>query len=126
MLDLTSVTNQFTNLTNVQWIIVTFGLGLGVDDIGIFPCLRGVSDMSMSYSAAVTYSWECTVVPEVTFVGEAVANKSKLSFLHILLDWVARIVMSDRGLYWVQGRWESGLEDSIQEFFFGDLYEKSS
>jgi hypothetical protein len=29
--------------------------------------------------------WESTIVPEIALVGEAVANESKLAFLHILL-----------------------------------------
>lgn len=40
LLDLTSVSNQFTDFANIKWIVVTFGLGLGVNDIGIFPGLK--------------------------------------------------------------------------------------
>ena len=43
LLDLTSVTNQFADLADVQWVIVTLGLGLGVDNVGVFPCLADVS-----------------------------------------------------------------------------------
>jgi len=33
---------------------------------------------------------EGAVVPEITFVGEAVANKSKLAFLDILFDGIEK------------------------------------
>ena len=39
LLDLTRVANQFTNFANIQWIIVTLGLGFWVNDIGVFPSL---------------------------------------------------------------------------------------
>lgn len=39
LLDLTGVTDEFTDFANVQWVVVTLGLGLRVDDIGIFPGL---------------------------------------------------------------------------------------
>jgi hypothetical protein len=43
LLDLTSVANEFADLADVQWIIVTLGLGLGMDDIRVFPGLESVS-----------------------------------------------------------------------------------
>ena len=43
-----------------------------------------------------TYTREGTIVPEVAFVREAVANEAKLAFLDVLFD-------------------------GIEEFFFGDL-----
>jgi hypothetical protein len=39
LLDLTWVSDQFTDLANIQWVIVTLGLGFWVDDIRIFPSL---------------------------------------------------------------------------------------
>jgi hypothetical protein len=39
LLDLTSVTDQFTDFANIEWIVVTFGLGLGMNDVGVFPGL---------------------------------------------------------------------------------------
>lgn len=39
LLDLSGVTDEFTDFANVQWVVVTFGLGFGVDDIGVFPGL---------------------------------------------------------------------------------------
>lgn len=43
LFDLTSVTNELTNLANIEWVIVTFGLGLRMDDIRVFPSLLGVN-----------------------------------------------------------------------------------
>lgn len=40
LLDLTSVANQFTDFANIERIVVTLGLGLGMNDIGVFPGLR--------------------------------------------------------------------------------------
>lgn len=39
LLDLTGVANQLTNLADVERIVVTLGLGLGVDDVGVLPGL---------------------------------------------------------------------------------------
>ena len=39
LLDLTRVSDQLTDLADIQWIVVTLGLGLGVDDVGVLPCL---------------------------------------------------------------------------------------
>lgn len=39
LLDLARVSNQLANLAYIQWVIVTFGLGLWVNDIGVFPSL---------------------------------------------------------------------------------------
>ena len=36
---------------------------------------------------------ECPVVPEVTFVGEAITDIAKLALLNILFDWVQCIVL---------------------------------
>lgn len=38
--DFARLSNELANLADVQWIIVTLGLGLLVDDIGVFPSLQ--------------------------------------------------------------------------------------
>jgi hypothetical protein len=43
----------------------------------------------------LAYLGEGTVVPDVTLVGEAVADKSKLSLLDVLLDRVEELVLGD-------------------------------
>lgn len=42
-----------------------------------------------------TYAGEGTVVPEVTLVGEAVADETELALLGILLDGVEEIILGD-------------------------------
>ena len=42
-----------------------------------------------------SYLGEGTVVPEVTLVGEAVADEAKLALLHILLDGVEKLLLGD-------------------------------
>ena len=78
LLDLTWLGNQFTNLADIEWVVVTLLLGLWVSDIWVFPGL-----------------WECAVVPEVALVWEAVANESQLALLGILLDRVELLILGD-------------------------------
>jgi hypothetical protein len=40
LLDLSWVADQFADLTDIQWIIVTLGFRLRMDDVGILPCLQ--------------------------------------------------------------------------------------
>ena len=39
LLNLTRCCDEFTNLTNIKRIIVSFGFGLGMNYIGVFPSL---------------------------------------------------------------------------------------
>ena len=45
LLNLTGVADKFANLADVQRIVVTLGLGLWMDDIGILPGLLTVSHL---------------------------------------------------------------------------------
>lgn len=88
LLDLTRVSDQFTNLANVQWIVVTLGLGLWVDNVRVLPSL--ISNQLVSQIIRIhskSYLREGTVVPEITLVWEAVADETKLALLDILLLW---------------------------------------
>ena len=40
LLDLTRVSDQLADLTDIQWVVVALGFGLGVDDVGVLPGLR--------------------------------------------------------------------------------------
>ena len=40
----------------------------------------------------VLYSWECTIVPEVALVWEAVTHEAKLAFLNVLLDRIEELI----------------------------------
>lgn len=41
LLDLTGVADKLTDLADVERVIVSLGLGLGVDNVGVFPGLKG-------------------------------------------------------------------------------------
>lgn len=41
LLDLAGVANKLTDLADIERVVVTLGLGLGVDGVGVFPGLRG-------------------------------------------------------------------------------------
>jgi len=53
LLDLTWVSDQFTDLADIQWIVVSLSLGLWVDDVGVLPCLE--SSQLLRY----TRGWHC-------------------------------------------------------------------
>jgi hypothetical protein len=47
--------------------------------------------------AASPYLREGSIVPQVTLVGEAVANKAQLALLDVLLDGVEEFLLGDLG-----------------------------
>ena len=88
LLNLTSVADQLANFADIEWVIITLGFGLRVDDVGIFPCLKiDLSDAVKTHQIK-PYLWESTVVPEIALVREAVPNEAKLALLDVLLDRV--------------------------------------
>lgn len=97
LLDLTSVADLLTNLNDINRIVVTLGLGLRVLLVGIFPSLRIKFGHEAEYNMHVntTYLGESTIVPDVTLVGEAVADEAKLTLLGVLLDGVVSILLAD-------------------------------
>jgi membrane protease YdiL (CAAX protease family) len=78
LLDLTRVSNLFTDFADINWIVVTLGLGLSMNLVRVFPGLG-----------------KSTVVPDVTLVGEAVTDITKLALLNVLLNWVESIFLGD-------------------------------
>jgi hypothetical protein len=78
LLDLTGVTDELTDLADIERIVVALSLGLRVDSVGVLPGLG-----------------EGTIVPEVTLVGEAVSDVSKLALLDVLLDGVEELLLGD-------------------------------
>ena len=89
LLDLTWVSDQLADLADVQWVVVSLGLGLRVDNIGIFPSLCcGQQVRRCLYGVRGCYLREGTIVPEVTLVGEAVAHETEFALLDVLLDRV--------------------------------------
>lgn len=65
----------------------------------MFPikCLFGKpqKEGSVKNNKTTTYTWECTIVPEITLVWEAVANKAKLALLDVLLDGVEEFLLAN-------------------------------
>ena len=97
LLDLANVSNGLTDLTDVQWVIVTLGLGLGVLDVGVFPSLR-----------------ESTIVPDVPVVREAVSDKPELALLGVLLDGVQSLLLGDFHLgVGPSGNLDNHVQDSL-------------
>jgi len=78
LLDLARFGDELANLANVQWVVVSLGLGLWVNNIGVFPGLR-----------------EGTVVPEIALVREAVSHISELALLDILFDGIEGFLLAN-------------------------------
>jgi len=78
LLDLTDIADLLANLADIEGIVVTLCLGLGMFLGRVFPGLG-----------------KGTIVPDVTVVGEAVANEARLFILDILLDVVEVTLLVD-------------------------------
>lgn len=62
----------------------------------------------------VTNLRECTVVPDVAVMGEAVANETQTTLFDVLLDWVERLVLGDLELgVGPTGDLDNHVEDAI-------------
>jgi hypothetical protein len=88
-----------------------------VNDIGVFPCLKG-SAFVPCIEFECSYLREGTVVPQVTLVGEAVADESKLALLDVLLNRVEKLFHKLRSFCRESCRSNSYL-------FLGDLNENN-
>ena len=101
LLDLAGVANELTDFADVERVVVTLGLGLGVDGVGVLPGLHRRVSQPARYGTGmysriyVTHLGECAVVPQVALVGEAVAHISELALLDILLDGVEELILGD-------------------------------
>lgn len=99
LLDLTGVADKLTNLADVERIVITLGLGLGVDNVRVLPGLFYVLVRTPSRaddgSGWFAYLGEGSVVPEVALVREAVADKPDLALLDILLNGVEELLLGD-------------------------------
>lgn len=78
LLDLTRVSDGLSNLADVEGVVVSVRLGLGVHRVGVLPGLG-----------------ERSVVPEVTLVGEAVPHEPELALLGVLEDGVEALGLGD-------------------------------
>jgi hypothetical protein len=78
LLDLAGLADKLANLTHVERVVVAFGFGLGVNDVGVFPGLG-----------------EGAIVPEVAFVREAVADEAELALFDVLFNGVEGLFFGD-------------------------------
>lgn len=92
LFDLTGVTDLFTDLANIKGIVVTLGLGFRVRVTGVFPSLEKGYQLKKSNMGDVRDLRKCTIVPNVTVVGEAVTNKTQTVLLDVLLDGIQRFL----------------------------------
>jgi hypothetical protein len=95
LLDLAGVSNQLADLADVQWVVVSLRLGLGMNCVGVFPCLGRVSKHITSTVNIKVYLREGTVVPQVTLVGETISNVSEFALLNILLNRVEFLLLGN-------------------------------
>ena len=101
LLHLAGVADELADLADVERVVVTLGLGLGVDVVGVLPGLERDGSAEVRNSGKVVgncgraYLGEGTVVPEVTLVGEAVADEPELALLGVLLDGVEELLLGD-------------------------------
>jgi len=97
LLDLTGLGDELTNLADVERVVVTLSLGLGVGDVGVLPGLdRPSAELQcVNCMRSRSYLGEGTVVPEVTLVGEAVTDEAELALLGVLLDGVESLLLGD-------------------------------
>lgn len=90
------VANKLADFANVEWVVVTLGLGLRVNLVWVLPCLhQRLASSNPASSVPWSYLGESTIVPEITLVREAVAHKSKLALLGILENRVELLLLGD-------------------------------
>lgn len=100
--DLAWLSNKLANLAHIQWVVVTLGLCLLVDNIGVLPRLeKAISIRSVGPTSVIASSYlgEGTVVPEVALVGEAVPHIAELALLDVLLDGVEGLLLGDLAVW---------------------------
>ena len=68
---------------------------LGSSQVWFVPCQFFLPLFLSIGGRSKTYAGEGTVVPEVTLVGEAVADEAELALLGVLLDGVEEIILGD-------------------------------
>jgi hypothetical protein len=98
--DISRLVDKLTDLADIERVVVTVGLGLGVCDVGVLPCLQQQPSVLSVFcradiGRAASYLREGTVVPEVALVGEAVADEAELALLGVLLDGVEGLLLGD-------------------------------
>jgi hypothetical protein len=95
--DISGLVDKLADFADVQRVVVALGLGLLVCHVGVLPCLQPPSVLALVANIGLgpSYLGEGTVVPEVAFVGEAVAHEAELALLDVLLDGVEGLLLAD-------------------------------
>lgn len=96
LLDLADVANLFTNLADIERVVVAVGLGLSMGLSRVLPGLHNgtaTSGRASGLPCSVTHLGEGTVVPDVPVVGEAVAHVAETALLDVLLDGVEGLLL---------------------------------
>jgi hypothetical protein len=106
LLDGTDGADRLTDLANVEGVVVTVGLGLGVLVRGVLPGLgegtvgeserlERVEGRGKGGKKKKRKGKNAPVVPDVTLVGEAVADETELALLGVLKDGVELVLLRD-------------------------------
>lgn len=109
LLDLANIADLLANLADIERIVVAPRLRLGVSRRGVLPRLMQAKRQSFGTQIACdqigagatplggvekrTYLGESTVVPDISVVGEAVADVAQAALLDVLLDGVERLLL---------------------------------
>lgn len=96
LLNLTYVADLFADFADIEGVVVALGLGLGVGLRGIFPGLfQGGSVKKRRRPAYNSHLREGTVVPDVSVVGEAVADETQPALLDILFNGIEGFLLGN-------------------------------
>lgn len=77
LLDLTGVADELTNLADVKRVVVTLGLGLRVDRVGVLPGLQQNNRVSHSLDGIMTGRAEQAAKPEAVYLPEGRHRSSR-------------------------------------------------
>lgn len=95
LLDLADVADLFADFANIEGVIVALGLGLGVRLRGILPSLSEQINKNARPCQLTTCLGEGTVIPNVSVVGETVADETQSSLLDILLNRIEGFLLAN-------------------------------
>lgn len=106
LLDLALFSDSLTNLNDINWVVISFCICLGMNIGWVFPSLESTMLFVWKLNTTKTkplipksitpYLRQSAIIPDISLVWEAVSYKSGLSFLDVLLEWV--ILFSSRDL----------------------------
>ena len=95
LLHLAGSGHELTDLANVERIVVTLRLGLGVGYVGVLPRLSDFLAKEGAGGLDSAHLGESAIVPDVTVMRKTVADVTELALLHVLLDWIELLIFGD-------------------------------